>query len=147
MKRMESKIALTFAIMFVVGFIINGIYSVITMEANFFTFEVMADAIFAALFYLFYVWIYSRKHKLLTVMGVVCIGLMLLFAEFSVEGVAGSFSGWDWKSTVMIIYYITASFIADYQAQKLVEESKESVNIKVTIKGNINPDDIEVSLD
>ena len=77
MKRMESKIALTFAIMFVVGFIINGIYSVITMEANFFTFEVMADAIFAALFYLFYVWIYSRKHKLLTVMGVVCIGLML----------------------------------------------------------------------
>ena len=47
----------------------------------------------------------------------------------------------------MIIYYITASFIADYQAQKLVEESKESVNIKVTIKGNINPDDIEVSLD
>lgn len=147
MKRMESKIALTFAIMFVVGFIINGIYSVITMEANFFTFEVMSDAIFAALFYLFYVWIYSRKHKLLTIMGVVCIGLMLLFAEFSVEGVAGSLSGWDWKTTVMLIYYITASGIADYQANKLLEESKETVNIKLTLKGDIKPEDVEITID
>lgn len=147
MKRMESKIALTFAIMFVVGFIINGIYSVITMGANFFTFEVMSDAIFAALFYLFYVWIYSRKHKLLTIMGVVCIGLMLLFAEFSVEGVAGSLSGWNWKTTVMLIYYITASGIADYQANKLLEESKETVNIKLTLKGDIKPEDVEITID
>ena len=56
-KRMELHITITFAIMFVVGVIINGLYSVISMKSNFFTFQVMAKGVIAALVYLVYVWI------------------------------------------------------------------------------------------
>ena len=47
----------------------------------------------------------------------------------------------------MTVVYITAAFIADHQADKLLEEDKEQVNIKLTIKGDIKPEDVEVSLD
>ena len=46
MKRMELKITLTFAIMFVVGVVISGIYSVVSNQSGFFTVEVMADGLF-----------------------------------------------------------------------------------------------------
>ena len=147
MKRMESKIALTFAIMFVVGFIVNGLYSVISLGENFFSFGVMAKGMLTALMYLMYVWVYTRRHRTLAVMGVVGIALMIMFAGFSSEGVANTFSGWVWKDTVMMVVYLAAAFIADHQADKLLEESKEQVNIKLTIKGDIKPEDVEVSLD
>lgn len=147
MKKMEKQIAITFAIMFVVGFIINGLYSVISMDSNFFTFGVASNAILFAFIYLFYIWLYTRQHKLLTIIGVCCIGLMLLFINFSSKGFAASFSSWDWRDTVTIICYFIASFIADYQSQKLIEESKEPINIKVIIKGNIEPENIDVSID
>lgn len=147
MKRMESKIALTFVIMFVVGFIVNGLYSVISLGENFFSFGVMTKGMFTALMYLMYVWIYTRRHRMLAVMGVVGIVLMIMFGEFSSEGIANTFSVWVWKDTVMMIVYLAAAFIADYQADKLLEEDKEQVNIKLTIKGDIKPEDVEVSLD
>lgn len=147
MKRMEKRIAITFAIMFVVGFIINGLYSVISMDSNFFTFGVASDAILFALIYLFYIWVYTRQHKSLAIIGVVCIGLMIIFANFSSVGIAASYSSWDWRDTVITICYIIVAFIADYQAEKLIEESKEPINIKVIIKGSIEPENIDVSID
>lgn len=63
MKRMELKITLTFAIMFVVGVVISGIYSVVSNQSGFFTVEVMADGLFTALVYLGYVWINTRRHQ------------------------------------------------------------------------------------
>lgn len=147
MKRMESKIALTFAIMFVVGFIVNGLYSVISLGESFFSFGVMAKGMMVALIYLMYVWIYTRRHRKLAVMGVLGIAFMIMFAGFASEGVANTFSGWVWKDTVMTVVYLAEAFIADHQADKLLEESKEQVNINVTIKGDIKPEDVEVSLD
>lgn len=147
MKRMESKIVLTFAIMFVVGFIVNGLYSVISLGESFFSFGIMAKGMLTALMYLMYVWVYTRRHRTLAVMGVVSIALMVMFAGFSSEGVANTFSGWVWKDTVMTVVYVVAAFIADHQADKLLEESKEHVNIKLTLKGDIKPEDVEVSLD
>lgn len=87
MKRMELKITLTFAIMFVVGVVISGIYSVVSNQSGFFTVEVMADGLFTALVYLGYVWINTRRHQLLVCLGVACIGFMFLFVLFSSEGV------------------------------------------------------------
>lgn len=148
MKRMELKITLTFAIMFVVSFIINGIHSVITMESNFFTFEVTANALIAAIVYLGYIWINSRRHQLLTLIGVLAICFLVIFIEFSSEGVAGSFSGWDWKATVMCFYYIIAFQIAKYQGEKLIEEDKKTINITINLKGDlIKPEDIEATID
>lgn len=123
MKRMELQITITFAIMFVVGVIIRGLYSVISMKSNFFTFEVMAEGLIAALVYLGYVWMQTRKHKLLTITGV---SGMALFVFFSFEGVAGFFSDWNWSETVMCVYYVIAFQIAGYQGKKLLEEDKET---------------------
>lgn len=138
MKRMESKIVLTFAIMFVVGFIINGLYSVISLGESFFSFGIMAKGMLTALMYLMYVWIYTRRHRTLAVMGVVSIALMVMFAGFSSEGVANTFSGWVWKDTVMSVVYVVAAFIADHQVDKLLEESKD---IKLILKCDIKPED------
>ena len=124
MKRMELHITITFAIMFVVGVIINGLYSVISMKSNFFTFEVMAKGVIAALVYLVYVWISTRRHKLLACIGVIGIGLVVIFASFSSEGVVGTYSSWNWKETVMLICYVIAFQIAKYQSKKLIEEDK-----------------------
>lgn len=147
MKRMELKITLTFAIMFVVGVIINGLHSVISMDSNFFTFAVMANAMVAALVYLGYVWINTRRHKLLTLIGVLGIGLMVLFASFSSDGVTGTFSSWNWKDTVMIVYYFIAYEIASRQGEKLLEEDRETINLNINLKGEIKPEDVEVSID
>lgn len=147
MKRMELHITIVFAIMFVVGVIINGLYSVISMKSNFFTFEVMAKGLMAALVYLGYVWMRTRKHQLLTMIGVLGLCSMGLLISFSSEGVAGSFSDWNWSSTVMFVYYVIAFQIAGYQSEKLLEEDKETLNINLHITGDIKPEDNEVTVD
>ena len=147
MKRMELHITITFAIMFVVGVIINGLYSVISIKSNFFTFEVMTKGVIAALVYLGYVWINTRKHKLLADIGVIGIALVYLFASFSSEGVVGTYSSWNWKETVMLICYVIAFQIANYQSKKLIEEDKETLNINVHIAGDVKPEDIEITVD
>lgn len=148
MKRMELKITLTFAIMFVVGVIISGIYSVISKQSGFFTFEVMADGLFTALVYLGYIWINTRRHQLLTYLGVLGIAFMVLLAGFSSEGVSGVFNSWNWKNTIMCIYYFVAFQIASYQGSRLLEEDKEAINLTINLHGNndiIKPEDVEIT--
>lgn len=127
MKKIESQITLTFVIMFIVGFIVNGLLDVIYLGKNFFSFGVMSKAILTALFYLMYVWIYTRRYIKLVFLGILGIYFMLMFAFFSLEGV--TFSDWVLKDTVTIIVtaviYLFASFIAFDQAGKLLEESKK----------------------
>ena len=127
MKKIESQITLTFVIMFIVGFIVNGLLDVIYLGKNFFSFGVMSKAILTALIYLMYVWIYTRRYIKLVFLGIFGICFMLMFAFFSLEGV--TFSDWVLKDTVTIIVraviYLFASFIAFDQAGKLLEESKK----------------------
>ena len=124
MKRMESKIALTFVIMFVAGVIINGLYSVISLGESFFSFNVMELAMFNALFYLGYIWLNTRRHKLLAHLGLWSIVLFVIFVSCSSDGNAGAFSSWNWRDTILIIYFLVAYMIADYQGKKLLEEDK-----------------------
>lgn len=125
MKRMESRIAVTFAIMFVVGVIINGLYSVISMEESFFSWEVMAKAMIAALFYLSYVWVNTRRHRILASVGWIGIALLFMFSTFSsFEGGSVMFSSWSWADTVMIAYYCIAYVLAFHQAKELLVEDE-----------------------
>ena len=128
MKRMESRIVITFAIMFVVGVCLSGLYSVISMQSNFFTFAVIAKGLIDALMYLIYVWMNSRRHKVLAYIGFFGLGFVILFISFSSEGVAGTFSNWNWYNTVMCVEYSVAFLIAIYQGEKLLEEDKEKDN-------------------
>lgn len=146
MKRMELEISLTFAIMFVIGVIINGIYSVVVLASSFFSFNVLANGLWGAMCFLLYIWINTRRYQLLTLLGLISIIVLLLFIFFSSEGVSGTFSGWNWKDTIDCVYYIIAYIIAIYQGEELLEEDKENINIKV--KGEImNPEDVEITRD
>lgn len=136
MKRMESKIALTYVIMFVLAVIINGIYSVVSSHSGFFTLEVIANGLFTALVYLAYIWINTRRHRVLTFIGVVSIGLLsFIFVVLFSEEFLGKFSDWNWKSGIMVIYYIIASQISSYQSKKLLEEDKET-NTNINLHDN-----------
>ena len=148
MKRMELKITLTFAIIFVVGVIIRGIYSVISKQSSFFTFEVMADGLFTALVYLGYIWINTRRHQLLTFLEVLSIAFMVLLVGFSSERISGVFNSWNWKNTIMCIYCIVTFLIASYQGSRLLEEDKETINLTINLYGNndiIKPEDVEIT--
>ena len=153
MKRMESKIALTFAIMFAITFIVNGLYSVVSLGESFFSIGAMIAGMRVALFYLTWIWVDTRRYKLLAAIGVLSITLMteFVFAELASEDIVNTVNSWMWKGTAMIIVYlivcVVAVFIADYQADKLLKESIEQVNIELTIKGGIKPEDVEVKLD
>ena len=146
MKKMESKIALTFVIVFVVGIIINGLYNVISMNASFFSFEVLVIAMLSALVYMLYIWIFTRRHKTLALIGVSSSGLLFLLLGCSFNDVALSFesiatSFGTWRDIVMIIYFAIVSFIAEYQAKKLLKEDK------MNFEGDIKPEDVKVSID
>ena len=148
MKRMELKISLTFAIMFVIGVVINGIYSVTALASSFFTFDVLASGLLGAMFFLLYIWINTRRHQLLARLGLFSIIVLLSFIIFSSEGVSGTFSGWNWKDTISCVYYIVAYIISIHQGEELLKEDKETINIKINVKGEIiKPEDIEITRD
>ena len=148
MKRMELKISLTFAIMFVIGVVINGIYSVTAMDSSFFTFDVVASGLLYAMFFLLYIYINTRRHQLLAWLGLLSISGLLLLIIFSSEGVSGTFSGWNWKDTISCVYYIIAYIIASHQGEELLKEDKETININIRVKGKIiKPEDVEITRD
>ena len=148
MKRMELKISLTFAIMFVIGVVINGIYSVTSMDSIFFTFDVVASGLLYAMFFLLYIYINTRRHQLLAWLGLLSISVLLLLIIFSSEGVSGTFSGWNWKNTISCVCYIVAYIIASHQGEELLKEDKETININIKVKGEIiKPEDVEITRD
>lgn len=146
MKRMELKISLTFAIMFVIGVIINGIYSVTAMDSSFFTFDVAASGLCYAICFLMYIYFKTRRHQLLVCLGLFSISVFLLFITFSSEGVSGTFSSWSWKDTIFCEYCIIAYIIASHQEEELLKEDKETINTNVKCE-TINPEDIEITRD
>ncbi len=128
MKRMELKITLTFVIMLIVGIIINGIYNVITTNSNFFTCEVVAGGFLMALVYLGYIWISTRRHQLLIILGLVSFAIMITLISISSVGVAGTFSAWNWYWTIWCIYCSISCVIAKYHGKKLLQEDKHFAN-------------------
>lgn len=142
MKQMEIKITVTFAIMFVVGIIINGIYDVTSTNSNFFTLEVVAKGFVMALIYLAYIWINTRRHQMLATLGIFsCCCLALMLKRNSFEELV--FSGWNWYSTIVCIYYVIAYPIARYQGEKLLIEGLQMLNIGFVVNNEENDENDE----
>lgn len=126
MKRMELKISLTFAIMFAIGIIISGIYSVTAMDSSFFTWGVLAEALSYSLVFLMFIWLSTRRHPLLAGLGLLSIGVFLLAIVFYFDGASEAvYDGWNWKDTISGLYCIIAFIIASYQGNKLLKEDFE----------------------
>lgn len=148
MKKMEFEIFETSILVFVVGTLLGGIYSIVFGKGSFFSFEVIRGAIFAALYYLFGIWVNTRRHQLLTCLG--CLGVtlyMLLILCQSSENV-NLLSELDWtKYILQFIAYMLLFFISAKQAARLLEEDSETVNVVINVKGDIDPKDVDVNID
>lgn len=144
--KMESKITLTFMIMFAISVIISGINSVVVEGKGFFTFQMWADAIFYAFVYLIYIWINTRKHKTLAWLGLfvilTLIGIYFLtIAEaISVTSTATvTDTGLVFSIDKFIIFVLRCTYcfiaygIARRQGEKLLEEDKVSVNVNIIL--------------
>lgn len=157
--KMETKITLTFMIMFVVSVIISGIQEVVVWGKNFFTLGMWTDALFCASIYLIYIWINTRKHKRLANLAFfVALILMLLFTITIGDGIGvfsttsnteSVFSGFSILRTIFmvvkVVYFFVASRIAERQAEELLEEDAVNVNVNITLTDNTKPNPEDLS--
>lgn len=127
MKRMELEITLTFIIMSIVGIIINGFYFGIAMNSNFLNFDAIAYGIAMALVYLVCIWIFTRRHQWLALLGFLSFCLMLMLIAFSSGGVAIFSNYSNWYYICLFIYFIITCQIAKYHGQKLLEEDEKNL--------------------
>lgn len=122
MKRMELKIALTFATVFVVTLIINGIYSATTLKGDFLSAKVLATSLYHALPYLVLIWIFIGHHKWLRLL-VCSIALLLMnFLSYDSGYYPFRYSEFGWIDIAITVVYIVISIIASRQAKKLLKE-------------------------
>lgn len=148
MKKMEFEIFETSILVFVVGTLLGGLYSIVFGEGSFFSFEVIRWAIFAALYYLFGIWVNTRHYQLLTCLGCLGVSLYMLLTICHAEENANLFSELDWKEFVFkFIVYMLLFFISVKQANRLMEEESETVNVVINVKEKIQPEDVDVNIE
>lgn len=122
MKRMELKIALTFAIVFAVTLIINGIYSVTTLKGDFLSYKVLATSLYHALPYLVLIWIFIGHHKLLRLLVYFMAVLLMNFLSYDSGYYPFRYSEFGWIDIAIPVVYIFIYIIAFRQAEKLLKE-------------------------
>ena len=127
---MKSRIAITFVIMFVVGVLINGLNNIISLKVDFVTFDALADATLMALFYLMYIWMYTRKHQMLVFSGLTGVLIFLIFFVYTAGAADELISSLNLFYFIKLIYYCIAASIANYQANQLLIEDDISDSLK-----------------
>jgi hypothetical protein len=156
MKRMELKIALTSVIVFIVGVIIRGIYSVIFKQSAFITIEVIENSGFDVIAYLLLIWIgiwlLTRRYKLLTWLLVLSIFFIGICDSISSGNVSSQIETLGWYNIIIFpIKGVVFGIIAGYQVEKLLEEDNKNINIiNINLqdnKGYINPEELEITHD
>lgn len=135
---METKIAVTFVIVAVVGIIIGGILNVIGKTGNFISFDGVACGAILGMFHLGVIFrmlrFNIRRYKLLVtiaiidfVIGCICVTLDITSKTwdefFSTTNCGGTFC--------IIITMIIVSIIAVYQSRRLLEESMNVDNVDI----------------
>lgn len=130
MKRMKSRIAITFVIIFVVGVLINGLNNIISLKKNLVTFDALVGAMQMALFYLMYIWMYTRKNQRLVFVGAIGVLIFLIFFVYAAGAEDELISSLNFFDFINLIYYIIAASIANYQANQLLLEDDISDSLK-----------------
>ena len=132
--KMEKKMTLTFAIMFVIMVAVNCIQRLVLGE-EIFTSLMWFEALFCAFCYLVYIWIETRKHKKLALLAIIVVVALVFLFIYSLEEstiVAETTSGTESGFTILklifslvkLAYFIIAERIADRQVKDLLKEDK-----------------------
>lgn len=111
--------------MFIAGVFINEIYSAVSMNSGFFTFGVLEKGLIFALIYLSYIWIFTRQHELLALIG--AGGIVFIIMSLSPCSLEVDNANWNWSKTILFIFCIVSAAIANYQGEKLLEEDDEKI--------------------
>ena len=126
MKRMKFYIMATCLGIMIGILIITGLYNIIFLNTNFFTYEGIVEAVLAPLVYLFFVWIETRPgNKLLTY---IVLFMILLLAICAIGEKTNIFDSLSWRSTGIFIFGMLSSKCANYQSELLLKEEEEDKN-------------------
>lgn len=122
METMEHRITLTSMLVFVAGLVFGGIYSIAIANKEFLSFETMASALILSLYYLFCIWLNTRRHQLLAVTACFFIGILLLIISVYLCQDAKEIIEVNWEKIIVVNTCIILYFIAKIQADKLILE-------------------------
>lgn len=136
--KIENKIILTFLSFLGIAIIINGLYSIIILNQNFFDFKMLGASFLMALFYLIYLYIETRKYKLIAYIAFFSFLLMILFFLRSTSNNKPNEEMETTKQILIAIFSITRVIYLIVQLKLSRKQSKEIIEeIKKQKKKNI----------
>ena len=131
--KIENKIILTFLSFLGISIIINGFYSIIISNQNFFDFKILGASFLMALFYFIFLYIETRKYKLIAYIAFFSFLLMVLFFLLSIYN---NKSNEDLETTkqiilaifsiIRVIYFIVQIQISRKYAKEIIEKTKNT---------------------
>lgn len=131
--KIENKIILTFLSFLGIAIIINGLYSIIILNQNFFDFKMLGASFLMALFYLIYLYIETRKYKLIAYIAFFSFLLMILFFLLSTSNNKPNEEMETTKqiliaifSITRVIYLIVQIKLSRKHAKEIIEEIKKA---------------------
>lgn len=131
--KIENKIILTFLSFLGIAIIINGLYSIIISNQNFFDFKIIGASFLMALFYLIYLYIETRKYKLIAYIAFFSFLLMILFFLLSTSNNKPNEEMETTKqiliaifSITRVIYLIVQLKLSRKHAKEIIEEIKKA---------------------
>ena len=131
--KIENKIILTFLSFLGIAIIINGLYSIIILNQNFFDFKMLGASFLMALFYLIYLYIETRKYKLIAYIAFFSFLLMIRFFLLSTSNNKPNEEMETTKQILIVIFSITRVIYLIVQlklsrkhAKEIIEEIKKA---------------------
>ena len=131
--KIENKIILTFLSFLGIAIIINGLYSIIILNQNFFDFKMLGASFLMALFYLIYLYIETRKYKLIAYIAFFSFLLMIRFSLLSPSNNKPNEEMETTKqiliaifSITRVIYLIVQLKLSRKHAKEIIEEIKKA---------------------
>ncbi len=131
--KIENKIILTFLSFLGIAIIINGLYSIIILNQNFFDFKMLGASFLMALFYLIYLYIETRKYKLIAYIAFFSFLLMIRFFLLSTSNNKPNEEMETTKqiliaifSITRVIYLIVQLKLSRKHAKEIIEEIKKA---------------------
>lgn len=130
--KIENKIILTFFSFLGIAIIINGLYSIIVLNQNFFDFKMLGASFLMAFIYLSFLYIETRKYVLIAYIAFLSFLLMILFFLLSTSNNKQNEELETIKQIINAIFSITRFIycivelkLSKKHAKEIIEEMKK----------------------
>ena len=132
---MEKRIVSTFLAVFVLGAIIEYVYYGINYQKIQINVQIFQTGAALALVYLYWIWVFSRRHKLLAFLGTAAIAVFCICTIVDAGELTNMLESIEWAGYLMILVSIASAIIAYIQGKKLyIEVQQENRTAEVVVK-------------